>query len=135
MVGIHRTRPTNNLNVEKLMACARNPKNNWGNFEQGTLAQMDACAPRQLETLWRDCGASKKPLLSMEKANSIVNGASTCVSIFCPFPTQVRVALHTAKAEDASLAFCRLWPRLLLAKLKRKGLCGWLMDLKSPTAL
>ena len=127
--GIQGSMPTTTLNVDTLMACARHPKNEWGNFEQGTLEQMNARAPRQLQELWDACGAVQKPLLSMEKANSIVNGASTCVCFFRPFPTQVRAALHTAKAEYVSLAFCRLWPRLLLAKLKRKGSCSCLMDL------
>ena len=127
--GIQGSMPTTTLNVDTLMACARHPKNEWGNFEQGTLEQMNARAPRQLQELWDACGAVQKPLLSMEKANSIVNGASTCSCILCPFPTQVRVALYTTEADDSPLAVCRLWARILSAKLKRKGSCGCLMDL------
>ena len=133
--GIQATQPTAKLNVEKLMACARNPNNEWGIIDQGTLEQMDARAPLMLKELWDACGTKPTSLLSMEEGNSIVNGASTCVCIFCPFPTQVRVALHTTKADEKPLVFCRLWARILLAKLKRKGSCGWLVDLKSPTAL
>ena len=134
-VGIKKTQPTTSLNVEKLMACARHPDNEWGIIDQGTLEQMNERAPQQLEELWKACGASPTSLLSMERANSIVNGASTCVRIFCPFPTQVKVALNTTLADDSPLAFCRLWPRILLAKLQRKGSCGWLVDLTSPTPL
>ena len=133
--GIEKTKPTSTLNVNTLMACARNPDNEWGTIDQGTLEQMNARAPVQLQELWDACGAAQKPLLSMEQGNSIVNGASTCSCILCPFPTQVRVALYTTEADDSPLAFFRLWARILLAKLKRKGSCGWLMDLKSPTAL
>ena len=125
--GIDRTHATGNLNLNTLVACARNPKNEWGNLEQGTLEQMNARAPRQLQELWDACGAVQKPLLSMDRANSIVNGASTCLFIFCPFPTQVRSASNTTVADDSQLAFCGLWA-ILLAKLKRKGSCGWLMD-------
>jgi len=103
--GIHKTRPTHSLNVNTLIACARNPKNEWGIIDQGTLEQMNARAPQQLEELWKACGASPTSLLSIEKANSIVNGASTCVCNFCPFPTQVRIASSTTIAEDSSLAF------------------------------
>jgi len=134
VLGIQGTKPTNYLNVNTLVACARNPKNEWGVIDQGTLEQMDARAPQQLEELWKACGASPTSLLSMEEGNSIVNGALTCVCIFCPFPTQVRVALCTTMADDSPLAFFRLWA-ILLARLKRKGSCGWLMDLKPPTAL
>ena len=125
--GIHGTQPTTTLNVNTLIACARNPKNEWGIIDQGTLEQMNARAPRQLQELWDACGAVQKPLLSMDRANSIVNGASTCLFIFCPFPTQVRSASNTTVADDSQLAFCGLWA-ILLAKLKRKGSCGWLMD-------
>ena len=103
--GLHGTRPTNKLNVNTLMACARNPKNKWGIIDQGTLEQMDARVPQQLETLWRNCGVSPTSLLSMNRANSIVNGASTFVCIFRPFPTQVRIASSTTKADNSSLAF------------------------------
>ena len=129
VAGINKTKPTNYLNLKKLMACARNPNNNWGNFDQGTVEQMNARAPRQLQELWDACGTKPTSLLSMEEGNSIVNGASTCVCIFCPFPTQVRVALYTTEADDSPLAVCRLWARILSAKLKRKGSCGCLMDL------
>ena len=135
VVGIKDTQPKTSLNLNKLMACARHPDNEWGIIDQGTLEQMNERAPQQLEELWKACGASPTSLLSMERANSIVNGASTCVRIFCPFPTQVKVALNTTLADDSPLAFCRLWPRILLAKLQRKGSCGWLVDLTSPTPL
>jgi len=73
--GIDRTHATGNLNLNTLVACARNPKNEWGNLEQGTLEQMNARAPRQLQELWKACGTKPTSLLSMEEGNSIVNGA------------------------------------------------------------
>ena len=134
MVGIKDTQPKTSLNLNKLMACARHPDNEWGIIDQGTLEQMNERAPQQLEELWKACGASPTSLLSMERANSIVNGASTCLFIFCPFPTQVRSASNTTVADDSQLAYCGLCA-ILLAKLKRKGSCGWIMDLNSPTPL
>ena len=45
VVGIKDTLPTNSLNVNTLIACARHPKNEWGIIDQGTLEQMNARAP------------------------------------------------------------------------------------------
>ena len=98
VAGIKKTQPTTSLNVEKLMACARNPKNEWGIIDQGTLEQMDARAPLMLKELWDACGVKRTSLLSMEEGNSIVNGASTCL-YFCPFRLG-KSALYTTEADD-----------------------------------
>ena len=127
VAGIKGTKPTNYLNVNTLIACARCPQNEWGIIDQGTLEQMDARAPLQLQKLWRDCGATSTSLLSINEANSIVNGALTCVCIFRPFPTQVRIASHTTMAEERSLAFWGLRAARWLVNVKKKGRKSCLM--------
>ena len=92
--GIIHTQPSTALNLDKLMACARNSKNEWGIIDQGTLEQMNGS--RSSRRAWKACGASQKLIINGRR-DPIVNGASTCNRILCLLHS-VRIALYTTEA-------------------------------------
>ena len=68
--------PTHGLNVDKLKACADNPKNAWGSSITGTSDQVNARTYQQYQDLYAAVDVDETSCISIRKANLKVNGAS-----------------------------------------------------------
>jgi len=86
-VGAQHTIPTLELNVDKLKACADNPKNAWGSSITGTLEQVNARTPEQYRELYAAVKVDATSFISMKDACEKVNGASLLFQCMRSFPT------------------------------------------------